>query len=324
MQYFNEYLQSKDLSQASQGLYTRYVNDFLNWYAHHRQNDPINCTKKDIIAYLAYLQDIKNYQSVTRRNMLMAVGYYYTALLQAEQVHTNPTSFIKLRGTNRKKLYYTFNYEELQQLYDDYYHTFLSDFDRLCFAPTKGGIQTNQITQTLLSRQRNYNMLGLLLFQGLQTKELQKIQLEHLDLNKAQVYITAGTKRVNARYIPLNASQIGALMLYLHDTRPKLLHYQREETNQLFLPLPEVSKDLTDRTDLMHTLKPLSRHTKTLHKNFINFYQVRASVITYWIKTVGLRKAQYLAGHRYINTTERYLPNDLESLTEDITKFNPF
>jgi integrase/recombinase XerD len=30
-----------------------------------------------------------------------------------------------------------------------------------------------------------------------------------------------------------------------------------------------------------------------------------------------------MAGHRYVSTTEGYLVNDLEDLSEEITKFHP-
>jgi integrase len=68
----------------------------------------------------------------------------------------------------------------------------------------------------------------------------------------------------------------------------------------------------------------LSEKLKKIDREFSNFAQLRASVITYWIKTYGLRKAQYLAGHKSIVSTEEYLPNLIEDLAEDITKFNPF
>ena len=74
----------------------------------------------------------------------------------------------------------------------------------------------------------------------------------------------------------------------------------------------------------MHIFKSFTKQVKALDANFLNFKQVRASVITTWLKTQGLRKAQYMAGHRYISTTERYLPNEIAGLIDDISKFNPF
>lgn len=51
--------------------------------------------------------------------------------------------------------------------------------------------------------------------------------------------------------------------------------------------------------------------------------QLRASVITYWPKCYNLREVQYMAGHRFVSSTEAYQINDLEGLTEDIGKFHP-
>jgi hypothetical protein len=45
--------------------------------------------------------------------------------------------------------------------------------------------------------------------------------------------------------------------------------------------------------------------------------QIMTSVVTKWVKMYNLRKAQYLASHRYISSTESYLQNDMR------TKRNP-
>src|SRR5690606_24381110 len=53
-----------------------------------------------------------------------------------------------------------------------------------------------------------------------------------------------------------------------------------------------------------------------------NAKQIRASVITKWLKTYNLREVQYLAGHRYISSTEGYQQNDMEGLKEEIQQFH--
>ena len=65
--------------------------------------------------------------------------------------------------------------------------------------------------------------------------------------------------------------------------------------------------------------------TKKLKKNnnVENIKQIRASVITNWLGQYNLRKVQYLAGHRYISSTERYLQDDLENLHEIVNNFHP-
>lgn len=37
----------------------------------------------------------------------------------------------------------------------------------------------------------------------------------------------------------------------------------------------------------------------------------------------NLRKVQYLAGHRYISSTEAYQLSEMQRLTEEVNKFHP-
>ena len=308
---FTRYLEGKNLAKSTQSAYLGNVNLFLAWY----KTEPINCQKKDVLNYLAHLKNNRNQENITRNNHLIALNHYFTFLVQNGEAEQNPTALLKIRGTQKKKLYRTYTAEELQTLYDSYYHVFIRTFD-------DSHIPKNQRQQSFLSRQRNFIMLGLLIYQGLHTNELQRINLEDIDPNRATVKIGGGRKS-SERKIPLNASQIGSLISYINAIRPLFFTYCAE-TEQLFFALPESGKLRTSTQSLMHTVKPITKQVKSVDKSFISFKQIRASVITHWIKTHGLRKAQYLAGHRYIHTTETYLPNDLESLTEDITKFNPF
>ena len=43
-----------------------------------------------------------------------------------------------------------------------------------------------------------------------------------------------------------------------------------------------------------------------------------------YLKQYNLREVQYLAGHRYISTTESYQQNDMEGLQEELNQFHPF
>lgn len=317
MKEFTAYLQSKDLATVTQTTYLLKVNLFLNWYNSPTQKEIINTEKKDILNYLEYLQTTKKQANVTRRNTLIALHHYFTFLAKTGVITTVPTTFLKLRGTQKRHLYNNYTTEELTQLYDDFYHTFIRNFN-------DNHVPENQQKQAFLSRQRNYIMLGMLIYQGLQTNELQNINLEDIDLNKATLKIT-GNKKSNERTLNLNASQIGSLINYIENIRPKLLSYQNNQDSQwLFFTLPESSKSKTDNKNLMNVFYALQKQIRSIDQKFLRFRQIRTSVITHWIKTLGLRKAQYLAGHRYISSTEKYVPNNLENLTEDITKFNPF
>ncbi|MBN2890358.1 MAG: phage integrase N-terminal SAM-like domain-containing protein [Bacteroidales bacterium] len=309
---FIKYLQKKGLTQTTQQAYLFNTNKFLNWYS----GELINTEKKDILKYLEYLKKNKKQQNVTRRNSLISLNHYFEFLRENEQISENPTNLLKIRGTKKKQLYNIFTAEELTQLADDYYNIFIKTFD-------ENHIPKNQRQNSYLTRNRNYLMLTFLVYQGLHTNELQRISLDDIDPIKASVNIQ-GSKKTNERKLILRPEQIGFLMHYLQNIRPQFLEKYNIENNNLFLSLPEVSKKNTEQTRVMYALKTLTTQTKSINPNFTSFKQVRASIITNWIKTAGLRKAQYFAGHRYISTTEDYLPNDLEQLTDEIEKFNPF
>lgn len=309
---FIKYLQTKGLTENTQQAYLFNTNKFMNWY----KGEPINAEKKDILKYLEYLKKRKQQQNITRRNSLIAINHYFEFLRENEQIAVNPTNLIKIRGAKKKQLYNIFTLEELTQLADDYYIMFVKNYN-------DSHIPKNQRQNSYLSKNRNYCMLTFLVYQGLHTNELQKITLDDIDLIKATVKIQ-GSKKTNERILHLKAEQIGILMHYTQNIREQFLAFYHIENNNLFLSLPEVSRCRTEQTKLMQTFKPFTKQVKSISPNFTSFKQVRASVITSWIKTAGLRKAQYFAGHRYISTTENYLPNDLEQLTDEIEKFNPF
>lgn len=303
---FINYLQSRNLAQSSINSYTKCVELFMKWY----KKDPINCTKKDVLNYLAYLKKHTNQQNVSRRNSCTSLNHYFTALVQAGISNNNPVAFIKIRGANKKRLYKIYTPEELTQLADNFYNVFISGFDdSYMLHPTKK-------QRSFLSRHRNYTMLTFLLCQGLPTNELPLISINDIDLAKARFTLNNGS---TTRTLPIQATQIGTLIHYINNIRPQFLDYCGQ-TDKLFFSLCPYQYD----KNFSKPLRKLTKQVKSIDGNFVNFSQTRTSVITHWIQTEGLRKAQYLAGHKNIASTEGYLPNDLESLINDIQKFNPF
>jgi len=207
--------------------------------------------------------------------------------------------------------------EELDRLFDTYYQLFVRGYDYSCHLHE--GIRQ----YVALSRERNALILSVLINQGITTREVKNIETGNLDLMKATLKIQGG-KRLNDRTLPLKASQMGLFINYLQNTRPQLFKYQEKETDKLFLPLPASIYDTADDDIKRGVFAFFTTQIKSIDRQFINFQQIRASMITFWIKTHGLRKAQYMAGHRAIHTTERYVNNNLEDLTNDINKLHPF
>ncbi len=311
MKEFTQYLQAKDLTKSTQEAYLFNVNKFLQWYG----KDIENCRKKDILAYLEYLKDRKKVANITRKNQLYALQHYFNFLYKSNNIASNPIALIKIRGANPRKLHKIYTPQQLDQLYDDYYTVFVKNFDN-------SHIPKNQRLQNELSRQRNYIITGFLIYQGLVTSEFERINLADIDFLKATVKIY-GRIRAKDRTLPLHASQIGALMHYIQNIRPQFLAFCKE-SDRLFFALPVSGRKSTTSTSLKGVFKPLAEQLRTLTPDFTKIQLIRASRITQWLKTEGLRKTQYLAGHKTIVSTEAYLPNDLEQLTNDISQFNPF
>ena len=171
--------------------------------------------------------------------------------------------------------------------------------------------------KSFLSRHRNYTMLTFMVYQGLTTTELTQISINDIDIQKARLTLNNGK---TIRTLPIQAAQMGTLIHYINNILPLYLVFCGIETDRLFFSM---SAEQYDKT-FWKPLNKLMKQVKSIDHNFINFVQIRTSVITHWIQTEGLRKAQYLAGHRSIKATEEYLPNDMNSLMNDIQKFNPF
>jgi site-specific recombinase XerD len=310
---FIAYTESKGLAPLTQEQYLLSLQLFFKW----AKKEDIQVTKPDILKYLEYLKKRKGLQNVTRRNHLIALNHYFNFLYKDEQISSNPCLLLKIRGTNKKTLHKIYTPEELDQLFDNYYLLFVRNYD------DSRHRHEAQRQYSALYRERNALIVNILFNQGTSTSEIEKIELDDIDLIKATLKIRGG-KRGSDRTLPLKATQIGLFMHYLQNIRPKLLEYQMAESDKLFLSLPSGSYKKTDNNMARGVFTPLTAQIRTIDKQFFNFQQVRASVITFWIKTQGLRKAQHLAGHRYICTTEKYVGNDLENLTEDINKLHPF
>ena len=294
-------MQSKALAKSTQEEYILKLNSFLNWTG----KEEIQITKSDVLNYLEHLKNRKNNQNATRAVILIAIRYYFTFLLESGQIPTNPTAFLKIRGTQVRKLYHIYTSEELDRIYDNYYNFYIRNIE-----PSKYFSKSTD-ENIKLKRERNYTILGILIYQGVHTNELKNIKLNDIDLQKAIIKITSN-RQAKERTLPLKAVQIGTFINYIQNIRCELVI----NDTQMFFDFEE--KDPND------IIKHLTHQLRGIDKDFRNFRQIRSSVITNWLKNENLRKVQYLAGHRSIHATENYLPNNLERLIEDITKHHPF
>ena len=309
---FIDYLQEKNFVAGTINRYTKHIDFFLK----HADKEDIQITKADVLKHLEYLKKHRAHQNSTRSFYLNALHHYFAFLCKTEQISENPCWWLKIRGTKKKTLYKIYTPEELDTLFDNYYTLFVRGYDPF-------HLPENQRKYAVLGKQRNAVIASILIYQGVTTGEVEKIDLEDVDIKKATITIQGGRKGTK-RVLPLQAAQMGLLINYLQNTRPQLSEYHTTESNKLFLSLPPLGKKTTAQNELEHIFRPIANQMKSIDKQFLNFKQVRASVITNWLKAQGLRKAQYLAGHRYICCTDRYITNDLSGLIDDINTLHPF
>ena len=308
---FKQYLESIDIAPRTIKDYITGVNYFLNFI----QTEDIQITKPDVLRFLEHLKG-KGTQNITRQKYISTLTHYFNFLFEEEQVLTNPCWGLKIRGTNKKRLYKIYTPAELEELLNNFNHVFVRNFDY-------SHIPKNKQKVTELCRERNLTMLNLFVNQGILSHEINRIEVDDIDFKKAVINIRSG-KVGRKRTIPLTKNQIPMLYYYIHEIYPQLLEYQPNGSNRLFFNLPKISNTKSENDNTKDMLYYLRKQIKSIDKKFSSFKQIRASVITAWLKEHGLRRTQYLAGHKRITTTENYQCNNLDTLSKTINNLHPF
>ncbi len=250
----------------------------------------------DYKTFLKYIEHLRKGQ-LKPRTLQTYIGnlkIYFNYLVEENYRQQNSIKDLNIKGIKRTIIHNTLEFEELEDLYYSY--------------PTNKGKE--------IARKRNKIIIGLLVYQGLNTRDLQLLEVENVQLYKGKITIP-GTKKSNSREIELKPFQLMEFMEYINEIRPRILRETNKATEQLLLPIGRSFK-------LHNTINKLSKDLKQINNSFTDIKQIRTSVIIHWLKQNGLRKTQYLSGHKYISSTERYQQDDLESLHETINNFHPF
>jgi site-specific recombinase XerD len=298
---FTNYLLKKNYSSTTIGSFIADVKKFKAWL--EKENMEIeNIGYNDITSYL---QSFGNITQHTKGCYLRGVKQYFNFLIQQEERTDNPTEFIQLKGLKRKTLYDILNRQELDKLYSSYT---LAD-------ETSKDKNQNWFKAKLLAQQRNKVVLGLLLYQGLDSKDFKLLTVKDIKLREGKVYVP-GTRRSNEREIKLEAMQIMDVMEYLTKTRNEILKLTNKESEQLFVSIGSSDK-------FNNILHYLIKSLQQINPKVTLFKQLRASVIVHWLKLYNLRQVQYMAGHRYVSSTEQFLVNEMDGMIEDIEKYHP-
>lgn len=265
------------------------VNVFLDWLTGEQINY-LEVSYTDLLAYINHHKEKGNSKS-TINGKLQGIKHFYNYLQQIEKVAHNPAEELRIKGIIRRQPHDLLEWEELQQLYKNY--------------PTSS-----------ITGKRNKAILGIMIYQGLNSGEVAAIELKDIKLEEAKVYVPS-VGRSNSRTLKLESLQILQLQKYITSVRPVLLALTDRKSEKLF-----ISSGGSERLD--NSLNRLMKAAKKLNSKIKDPKQIRASVITYWLKHHGIRQVQYMTGHRYVSSTERYRTDNLETLQEQIDELHPF
>jgi len=203
---FKAYLQSNGYSTSTIKGHLRNVVNFERWAEQQdilvRRSDNEggeleNITYQDILAYTQQL-NTKGINKTTITKYIASIRHYYNYLLQEEQVISNPTLNIQIKGIKKRMVYDILQPVELETLYHKFSTTPLST------TPLSTNPKENTQTKKLkpLNFQMQKVMLGLLIHQGITTGELAALKEEDVKLREGKIYIPQG-RRSNDRELKL-------------------------------------------------------------------------------------------------------------------------
>lgn len=306
---FSEWLLLKKYSTATAGSIIRIVEYFRKWAATENIFELEEITYQDAMMFISWSSKHGASQK-TIANYLNHLRKFYNFLMSEGTAKENPVAHIKVQGIKRKIYHDILNTEELHTLYNLYPTTITAEAGK--------NIPPQQ--KNILSRRRNKVILSLLIYQGLRVEEVAALNLQDLQLREGKITIHS-QRRTAARTMKLESHQVYELMDYIHEIRKEFLcaascGQTGTTAGKLFLQWKK-GENFYGITQMM------LKHLRKINSRIKNFDQIRASVITQWLKQFDLRKVQYLAGHKYVSSTEQYKANVMDELQDDVTKYHP-
>ena len=281
---FKTYLEQKKLSARTVHCYTRDIYYFLDWL----QEEKSTAEEFTYTGLLDFMRSC-NAEGISKRRthaILGIVRHYCNYLIVEKKRNDNPAAGVFIKGLVRKLPTNLLTMEEMEQLYKDY-----------------------QIQINIESGKKI--MFGLMVYQGITVSELMRLEAVHIKLKDGKVFIK-GTKRTNERLLNLHANQVVEIQQYL----------QRNKFKEGYLFIEKRKIQVSER-NVNNRIKYMFDQLRQLNPKIINGKQIRNSVITLWLRQNNLRQVQYMAGHKYVSSTQRYQVNNLDDLQNELKEHHP-
>lgn len=285
---FKTYLQSKNYTNNTIHGYNKRIEVYIQWM----EEEGINIKEAryaDLLVYVKYLTRLEHSKHYMNQQ-LTVIRHYYNYLIKLRKVKDNIATNFFIKGVPRRLPHDILDEEQLDKIYKQF--------------PAKS-----------LINKRNRIILGLIIYQGLTSSELNRLEPSHIQLKEGKISVP-GSRRSNTRLLDLKAHQVLDLQEYIGKTRSLIMAMTEKQSPKMFISLGTGSGFNNMMTKMMKTIRVYARQVKSVN-------QLRASVITHWLGKNNMREVQYMAGHKYVSSTELYQQTNLEDLQKDVNTFHP-
>ncbi len=280
---YREYLQEKGLNEKSIRSYEISVKSFEDWI--EIQNEELErLDYEGILSFVNYSRESGNKER-TISHKLRAVKYW----LDYMNIKPNPCKGWQIKSRGKPLPSPLLTTLEIDRIYHSY--------------PEK---EAHEI--------RSKVILGLMCYQALDGGEIGALKLSSVNEEMGIILIEKKTKTAS-RSLRITDQQAPILKQYLRTIRTKILGKNQEEEKLI------VHHGINSH--IRNILRALYDRLSKKHERFRSIRQLRASVISNWLKDHNLREVQYMAGHKYVSSTERYLSSRIEELQGLLDDIHP-
>jgi integrase/recombinase XerD len=312
MRTYHIYLIKKGFAESTIKQHERNISLFFSWLSDNSIN-LIQFRYSELVKFIDKSMDshlILNKKRNHINRILASITYYFDFLSEKHPSIINPAKNIRIRNSKKRLVHDILNYKELSNL-------------------------SSQITPDTPRNIRNQVILGFLICQGLTVRELHQLRLDDLKFREGVVLIHGDNPKslrrgTTSREIPLDAVQVIDLLEYLKNIRPKILSGKylttpgrKPKSRKRLRKTDQVILSMNGSPYLKNTLHHLFLNLRKSNPFVKNAMQLRQSLISYWLTKYNLRNVQYMAGHRYVSSTEWYKGSNLEDLKREINLFHP-
>lgn len=268
---YSEYLQTRNYKKKTLESYLYYRDVFLKWL--EGENLTLEtCHYTDLLSYTKALKPNRSQSNLNGH--IRGVKYYYEYLQKEGAINHNPAQKLQIRGRGLQLPADLLAPEELDKLYQEH--------------PAE-----------TLPQKRNKVLLGLIVYQGLQERELTTLEAQDINLERGTIKVKPSGKS-NGRTLKLEAVQILLLQQFISEILPEM-------KNQNI-------KSFTGQ---------LTYYLKKRYPKFKNLLHLRTCLISHWAAKKNLREVQYMAGHKNLVSTEVYKQVNLQDLKKALDQFHP-